>query len=192
MANITSKKEQISNSTLISTNVANQLTKSYKSCTRGISDHSAQFSGPLNAMHSLSHRRISAFMSCFLVSSQFPNQRFSCKVSSLSLFPSQAALHTNLLPCFAGACTTADTNQTHELRGLSARSICITCQRPIRVCICTSLPSSPLHTQTRVLIIQHAKEAKRRYGRTQVRTMFMDWHRRKTNKSSVSRGNNNS
>ena len=52
-----------------------------------------------------------------------------------------------------------------SLRNLSCsegRSICARCQRPSTVCICKYLPSIPIQTETRILIVQHAKESKRR------------------------------
>ena len=46
--------------------------------------------------------------------------------------------------------------------GGAARPVCARCARPASVCICASLPTAPLHTRTRVLVLQHGYEKKRR------------------------------
>ena len=40
----------------------------------------------------------------------------------------------------------------------SARQICPRCVRPISVCICAALPSAPIETATRVLVLRHERE----------------------------------
>lgn len=42
------------------------------------------------------------------------------------------------------------------------RSICPKCERPDRVCWCAHLPDPPIVCRTRVTIVQHPKERKRR------------------------------
>ena len=42
------------------------------------------------------------------------------------------------------------------------RTLCSRCVRPPSVCICEALPAKPLHTQTRLLILQHPAEARKR------------------------------
>ena len=42
------------------------------------------------------------------------------------------------------------------------RTLCERCDRPPTQCLCASLPRSPIQTSTRVLVLQHPKEARRR------------------------------
>ena len=46
------------------------------------------------------------------------------------------------------------------------RALCPGCARPTRVCLCSALPTPPLRTTTRVLILRHPKEAKRKVVKT--------------------------
>ena len=46
------------------------------------------------------------------------------------------------------------------------RTLCPGCARPTRVCLCSALPAPPLRTATRVLILRHPKEAKRKVVKT--------------------------
>ena len=41
------------------------------------------------------------------------------------------------------------------------RAMCKRCQRPCRVCICSSLPVEPMAIKTRLIILQHPKERKK-------------------------------
>ena len=43
----------------------------------------------------------------------------------------------------------------------SWRSMCERCQRPGKVCICSSLPTNPIPIKTRLIILQHPKERKK-------------------------------
>jgi hypothetical protein len=45
---------------------------------------------------------------------------------------------------------------------VTRRQLCTTCGRPCRVCLCSSLPASPLRLEGLLLVLQHPHEAKRR------------------------------
>ncbi len=44
----------------------------------------------------------------------------------------------------------------------AARSRCTRCDRPSRVCLCDSLPATPLRLGTPVIVLQHRRELKRK------------------------------
>lgn len=46
--------------------------------------------------------------------------------------------------------------------GGNARAMCDHCERPVRVCLCDSLPKEKLRLSTHVLVFQHPHEAKRK------------------------------
>ena len=48
----------------------------------------------------------------------------------------------------------------------ASRASCARCVRPVDVCICTALPSKRLATTTRVLVLQHPAEAKKKVAST--------------------------
>jgi DTW domain-containing protein YfiP len=49
-----------------------------------------------------------------------------------------------------------------QVRQLSARKICSGCQRPPVLCVCEALPSERITTSTRVLILQHPNEHRKK------------------------------
>ncbi|GLT88729.1 hypothetical protein SLE2022_067410 [Rubroshorea leprosula] len=46
------------------------------------------------------------------------------------------------------------------------RQICSTCDRPFLVCLCHALPTTPLPTRTKVLILQHPHESRHKLNTT--------------------------
>ena len=54
-----------------------------------------------------------------------------------------------------------------------ARDVCPRCSRPTPACICSALPSEPLETATRVLVLQHPAEAKRQIASVPLISMCM-------------------
>jgi len=65
---------------------------------------------------------------------------------------------------------TNDGGSSDDDRGVSSRaaknlgswrSMCERCQRPGKVCICSSLPTNPIPIKTRLIILQHPKERKK-------------------------------
>jgi hypothetical protein len=58
------------------------------------------------------------------------------------------------------------------------RAMCKRCERPSKVCICSSLPKRPIAIETRLIILQHPKERKKAtYGTVPiVRLVIKDVH----------------
>lgn len=57
----------------------------------------------------------------------------------------------------------------------SWRSMCDRCQRPDKVCICSSLPKKPIPIETRLIILQHPKERKKAtYGTVPIVRLCID------------------
>jgi len=48
-----------------------------------------------------------------------------------------------------------------EFSTILKRDVCKDCERPERVCVCSSLPSPPIKLRTRLVILQHPDEKKR-------------------------------
>ncbi|GJP33204.1 hypothetical protein CLOM_g17760 [Closterium sp. NIES-68] len=59
-------------------------------------------------------------------------------------------------------------------RPTGRRTLCERCQRPSRACLCPSLPPSRLKTRTRVIVLQHPHEAKKRLATAPILALTLD------------------
>ncbi|CAI5485462.1 unnamed protein product [Closterium sp. Naga37s-1] len=59
-------------------------------------------------------------------------------------------------------------------RPAGRRLLCDRCQRPSRACLCPSLPPSRLKTRTRVIVVQHPHEAKKRLATAPILALTLE------------------
>ncbi|CAI7881047.1 unnamed protein product [Closterium sp. NIES-53] len=59
-------------------------------------------------------------------------------------------------------------------RPAGRRTLCDRCQRPSRACLCPSLPPSILKTRTRVIVLQHPHEAKKRLATAPILALTLE------------------
>ena len=96
---------------------------------------------------------------CMLSSAQVPAP-FESAVEKMLLLASLSATALSL----SSAALSGVRGEPRSSRNavIAPRSLCGRCARPHRVCICEALPPLPLTTDTKVLILQHPAEAKKR------------------------------
>jgi DTW domain-containing protein YfiP len=64
----------------------------------------------------------------------------------------------------------------HAIR-TQRRLMCERCHRPARVCVCDSLPASPLQPEVPILVLQHRREAQRKLASAPILKLCIDDNR---------------